>query len=309
MDHLHDWQLAPQEVTRHRLIIGCGYLGLRAARMWLARGDRVAALTRSPERAEQLRAEGIEAMVGDVLVPESLAALPEANTLLYAVGYDRRSAASRRELYVNGLANVLSRMSGRARRVIYVSSTSVYGQDDGTWIDETSPCEPAAGNGRVCLEAEHTAQRLAGASSLNILRLAGIYGPNRLLRRVEQLRGGEPLEGRPDAWLNLIHVDDAVAAVMACDERGRTGETYLVCDDQPVPRREYYTALAALVGAPEPQFETAADATEIMPRTAGLNKRCSNRRMREELGVALAFPTYREGLPQALTHSTIDGVG
>ena len=304
-----------------RLVIGCGYLGLRAARVWRARGDRVTALTRSAERAGQLRAEGIEPVVGDVLVPESLAKLPEAETVLYAVGLDRNSGASRREVYVTGLANVLSQMAGRAQRVISISSTSVYGQDAGEWVDETSLCEPDFENGRICLEAEQTARRhsavFSGASagapssmSLNILRLAGIYGPHRLLRRMELLHSGVLLEGPPDAWLNLIHVDDAVRAVIACEERGRPGATYLVCDDRPVRRGEYFAMLASLIGAPEPRFEASGGEEPWRGEPSGgeqpksllhLNQRCSNRKLREELGVELAFPTYADGLPLALS--------
>ena len=309
----------------HKLIIGCGYLGLRAAQVWRARGDRVTALTRSTERAEQLRAEGIEPVVGDVLVRPSLAKLPEVETVLYAVGLDRNSGASRREVYVTGLANVLSQMAGRARRMIYVSSTSVYGQDSGEWVDETSLCEPDAENGRICLEAEQTARRhpavFGGASaggpglmSLNVLRLAGIYGPQRLLRRTELLHGGVPLEGRADAWLNLIHVDDAVRAVIACEERGRPNETYLVCDNRPARRSEYFAMLASLIGAPEPRFEASAGEAPSCGEPSGgeplrsllnLNKRCCNRKLREELGVELAFPTFAEGLPQALSPATL----
>ncbi len=316
-----------------RLVIGCGYLGLRAARVWVARGDRVSALTRSAARAETLRGEGIEPIIGDILDPDSLAPLAQidkVDTLLYAVGFDRAAQASRREVYVHGLANVLAKMDNNMRRMIYISSTSVYGQQDGEWIDESSRCEPVAENGQVCLEAERTAmkhvEKVAAAAAessssrgsfeLNILRLAGIYGPDRLLRRIDLLRRNDPLECDPDAWLNLIHVDDAVAAIMACEECGRAGEVYLVCDDQPVPRREYYTLLASLVGAVPPRFQSqsppdqehSANATEGGHRP-GKNKRCSNKKLHVELGVDLRFPTYETGLPHALAQSALNRLG
>jgi len=294
-----------------RLVIGCGYLGLRAARAWLAQGDSVAALTRSSERSAELRALGIEPIVGDVLAPDSLANLPAAETVLYAVAFDRRGTASRREVTVGGLANALHRLAGRVRRLIYISTTSVYGQDSGEWVDEESPCTPTRENGRLALEAEQTAGHAAAAPSggsqrsfgLHILRLAGIYGPNRLLRRVESLRAGEPLPDRPDAWLNLIHVDDAVRAVLASADHAQNDLTCLVSDGHPGARRDYYGLLAQLIGAPPPQFEAAAD-EDARASTSGLNKRCANQRLRNVLGVTLEYPSFEVGLPSALRATT-----
>jgi nucleoside-diphosphate-sugar epimerase len=287
------------------LIIGCGYLGQRVAQRWLDEGRRVAALTRSAERAAEFRNCGIEPIVGDVTRRETLAALaalPELSTVLYAVGFDRSAGLSQREVYVGGLDIVLAALGQRPARFMYISSTSVYGQSDGEWVDESSPREPDRENGRVCLEAEqhvrrHFATQATDGPRATILRLAGIYGPGRLLRRIEQVRSGEPLSGNPDAWLNLIHVDDAVTTVLACERRQPVGGTVLVCDDEPVRRRDYYTLLAKLLDAPPPTF-----AAEMSPGSEqeGLNKRCSNALLRGELRVELGFPTVREGLPHAL---------
>lgn len=286
-----------------KLIIGCGYLGRRVAAAWREQGDTVAALTRSPEHAAELRATGIEPLLGDVTRPESLDSLPEAETVLYAVGFDRAAGKSMREVYVGGLGNVLERLAGKVRRFLYVSSTSVYGQNAGEWVDEDSPCEPARENGVVCREAETLVQDSfrpleAGGGRANVLRLAGIYGPGRMLRRVESVQSGEPLAGNPEAFLNLIHVDDAVQAVLACEERGQPTRTYLVADGEPLTRREYYTLLAGLLGAPAPAFAESGENVRMGP---GLNKRCRNRRLREELQVELEYPTAAEGLPQALS--------
>lgn len=283
-----------------KLIIGCGYLGRRVAALWMRDGHEVFALTRSEARADELRSAGIEPVVGDVLDRASLRGLPEAETALLAVGLDRSSGRSQREVYVDGLENVVTELRSRAGRFISISSTSVYGQTGGEWIDEDSPCAPNRPNGEVCLDAERVLWRLTagwrGVSAI-VLRLAGIYGPGRLLQRMASLRSGAILTGNPEAWLNLVHVDDAARAVLSCEARGRTGATYLVCDDRPILRREYYAALAALVGAPAPAFETPA--ADSLDRN-DLNKRCSNRRMRSELGVVLEFPTITEGLPNAI---------
>jgi nucleoside-diphosphate-sugar epimerase len=280
-------------MSRRKLIIGCGYLGRRVARRWIEGGDIVSALTRSSAHAEEFARSGIQPIIGDVTDASSLARLEPADVLLWAVGLDRASGRSQRDVYVDGLANVLRSPAGRSAKVHYISSTSVYGQDAGEFVDESSECRPLAENGKVCLEAEQTLHRANPAAIT--LRLAGIYGPGRLLARLAQLREERPFEGNPEAWLNLIHVDDAVAALLACERRGRDGETYLVCDDAPQRRRAYYQLLAWLSGTPAPRF---SEPTEALPPS--LNKRCLNRRLRAELSVALHYPTMNEGLPAAL---------
>ena len=286
----------------HKLIIGCGYLGERVAQDWLGDGCKAWALTRSEERAARLAESGLVPLIGDVLDVDSLQRLPQVETVLYAVGFDRTSKPSKRTVYVEGLRNVLQAVRGKCRRFVYVSSTSVYGQDNGELVDEFSAVSPSEENGCICRDAEavlcehfRQADRDASPSDAIILRLAGIYGPGRLLAREQQLRSGGLLSGNPDAWLNLIHVEDAVQAVLAAANRGQSGATYLVCDDRPIRRREYYTALSAQLGLPPPGFEElAAEA----PERRRLNKRCVNRRMREELGVELRYPTIIAGLRQ-----------
>ncbi len=270
-----------------RLIIGCGYLGVRVAKLWLAQGKRVAALTRG--RGEELRGLGIEPIVGDVLDPGL--ALPEAETVLYAVGLDRSAGRSFREVYVEGLRNVLGALPW-PKRFIYVSSTSVYGQSDGSWVDEQSPTTPEEENGRIVLEAEQLLRsRLPEAI---ILRFAGIYGPGRMIRRAA-VEKGEPLVGDFDKLINLIHVDDGARAVAAAEERGKAGETYLIADGCPVTRREFYTYLAELLNAPAPRF-VPGDANS----GDRSNRRIGNRKMLDELRVRLLHPDCRSGLRASL---------
>jgi nucleoside-diphosphate-sugar epimerase len=232
--------------------------------------------------------------------PVTLQNLPEIETVLYAVGFDRTSGLSQREVYVTGLRNALEALAHRVRHWIYISSTSVYGQQNGEWIDETSPTEPTRENGQVCREAELLIEEYFPATDenrrSNILRLAGIYGPGRLLRRLTDLKAGLPITGDPEGWLNLIHVDDAAETVLACEERGERGAVYLISDDQPVRRRDYYALLAELAGVPLPAFER-----DVSPRHAeGLGKRCSNRKIHRDLGLELRYPSIRQGLPHAL---------
>ena len=288
-----------------KLIIGCGYLGRRVAAAWLQAGHSVTALTRSANNAVELSRLGITPVIGDVCDPKSLAALPVVQSVLFAVGYDHTSGHTQREVYVEGLRHVLDQVAGRGERLIYISSSSVYGQSSGEWVDEFSPCEPVQSGGQCCLAAEEliraTFPILEGTDAArpfaNVLRLSGIYGPGRLLSRVESLRAGELLAGRGDAWLNLIHVDDAAGAVLACEQQGQPGETYLITDDRPLRRDEYYSQLARWVAAPPPVF---LDDQPAKRGSGGLNKRCSNGKARAELGLTLRFPSFIAGLPHAL---------
>lgn len=281
-------------ISDHLLILGCGYLGERVAHAWSTLGRPVTTVTRSAARAETWQQRGWNPYLADVCDPATLQNLPEADTVLFAIGYDRQGPHSQRAVYVDGLAAVLSVMKQRCRRFLYVSSSSVYGQQDGEWVDETAPCEPTQPGGQLCLEAEGLVQAAFPApGAAVVLRFAGIYGPGRLLSRVETLRAGQPLTGRSDAWLNLIHVDDGAAAVVAAVDAKQPSGCFLISDDHPVPRGDYYGYLADLVGAPVPTFD---ESTPAKRGSGGLNKRCRNTRLHGELLPTLRYPTFREGL-------------
>lgn len=285
----------------HALIVGCGYLGRRAAQSWLAAGDRVTALTRSATTAATLKSTGIEPIVGDVLDPATTARLPAADVLLIALTHDPASGVSKRALLVDGVVNLVRELQARLGHVVYISSTSVYGQSDGSWVDEDSPTEPTTEGGRLTLEAERALQAICCATEstcrLTILRLAGIYGPGRLIARIDQLRAGTPVAGSSDAWLNLIHVDDAVQCLAAAANGCHASQTILVSDDLPLTRGEFYSAIARELGAPPPTFD--ANAAEGR-RTSGLNKRCRNARMHAELAIELKYPDALAALPEVV---------
>lgn len=286
-----------------RLIVGCGYLGRRVAQRWQESGDSVVALTRSEPNAQQLKQLGIEPVIGDVTDPESLSQLPECDTVLHAVGFDRNASPSKRQVYVDGLQYVLDHMTGRCSRFLHVSSTSVYGQQAGEDVDEDSPCEPEHEGGQICVDAEQAVFRKL-ESSINgmVLRLAGIYGPQRLLSRINAIRTGLSLPGPAEAWLNLIHVDDAVEVVVAAADADQLRHVYLVSDDRPVRRSAYYARLSELLDATPPQFDDTATARH----TRGLGKRCCNTRLKDELGITLQYPSIDEGLPHAISETSFD---
>jgi nucleoside-diphosphate-sugar epimerase len=281
--------MAPPRVA---LILGCGYLGRRVAARWLAAGRPVAALTR--RNADALRSLGVEPVVGDVLDPATLRELPPASTVLYAVGMDRSQGRPMRDVFVGGLGHVLDTLPA-CERFVYVSSTGVYAQADGTWVDEASETSPLEESGRVVLEAEQLLR--ARRPDAIVLRFAGMYGPGRLLRK-QAVLAGEPLVGDAGKWLNLVHVDDGADAVLAAEAHGTPGETYNVADDEPVTRRDFYTLLAELLGDPPARFEPGP-----APARPEANRRVSNRKARERLNWAPRFPSYRAGLPAAVAES------
>jgi nucleoside-diphosphate-sugar epimerase len=273
------------------LIIGCGYLGQRVASLWLSQGHSVYATTREARRLPA----NVEPIVCDILKPDTLHALPRVDTVLYAIGFDRTSGATMRSVYIEGLANVLAHLPP-PRRFLYVSSSSVYGQADGGWVDETAATLPLEESGRTVLEAENLLRRKLPASI--ILRFAGIYGPGRLLRR-QTIEKGELVIGDADKWLNLIHVDDGARAILVAQERAESGHVYNVCDDHPVRRRYFYTTLARLLHAPEPTF-IAPPPDQPAPPHEKAHRRINNRRLKTELGLALAYPDYYLGLRRSV---------
>jgi nucleoside-diphosphate-sugar epimerase len=253
-------------------------------------GKRVIALTRG--NAAALRAEGIEPVTGDVLDPHSLANVPAAGTVLFAVGWDRSSGRGMREVYVTGLSNLLTTLP-HAARFIYASSTGVYGQTGGEWVDEASATEPREESGKIVLEAERLL-RDQRPDAL-VLRFAGMYGPNRLLRQ-KQVTAGEPLVGDADRWLNLIHIDDAATAVVQASTHGKPGETYVIADDEPVTRRDYYNLVAELLGAPAAKYEHK-------PEEGQPNRRVRNGKAKDLLSWRLRYPSFRDGLPAAVSET------
>jgi len=277
-----------------KLIIGCGYLGSRVAQRWLNNGFRVAGVVRRPEHAEELARQGIVLIVADVTQPSTLDRLPPAATVLCSVGYDSRSETTRQQVYVDGLRAVLDRLSDDVLRIILISSTGVYGSSDGAWIDEDSPCVPSRSSGAALLEAEQLLQSSRFKDRSVILRLAGIYGPGRLPRMVA-LGANEPVPVAAGHYVNLIHVDDAVTAVMCADAVHAAGRVYNVSDGHPIERREYLAKLSQVFGLPPPIFCQPIDESQASDRRND-NKRICNRRMLEHLGVVLTYAKVEEGL-------------
>ena len=281
-----------------KLILGCGYLGLRVARRWLAEGEAVYGLTRSRARAEELAQAGLRPIVADVTQPETLASLPAVETALYAVAHDPASGQSRRAVYVDGLAHALDALSDQVQRVVFISSTGVYGQADGAWVDEDTPVSPRREAGQEFALAEELLRRHRLGPRSIILRSAGMYGPGRVPRLAE-IRAGRPLPLPQQGYLNLIQVDDLAEIVLAAVRRATPPCLFLAGDCQPVQRRTYYECVAELLGAPPLQWTAPAPGSPAAIR-AGDSKRVDARRVLQALGVTLRYPSYREGLAAIL---------
>ena len=176
---------------------------------------------------------GIHPVIGDLTDSISLPDLGPLDTVLFAVGYDRSSGRTIEEVYVHGLANALQALPDSVQRLIYISSTGVFGQSAGEWVDENSPCQPARAGGRACLAAERLLQSHPLAPRSVILRLAGLYGPGRV-PKLADLRRGRPLAVPSSGFLNLIHVEDAARIVLAAEQRAVPPCCYVVADGQPV---------------------------------------------------------------------------
>lgn len=277
-------------MTERVLLAGCGDLGMRVAQRLLARGDEVWALRRSPVRDA---GDGLRWLRGDLTRPESLRELPAGITrVVYAPTPVTRDEAAYRAIFVDGLQHLLDALAAAPlQRVLFVSSSAVYGEHGDGWVDEETPPAPPGFNGRVLLEAERwlAAQAVPSTS----LRLAGIYGPGRL-QLLDRLRAGEAKVPRdPPHWSNRIHADDAAAAIVHLLGLPAPNRLYVGVDDTPLPMHVLYEHLAGLIDAPSPEEGTP-------PPGIG-SKRLSNARLRAS-GFDFLWPDAREGY-RALTRA------
>ncbi|MEZ6059572.1 MAG: NAD-dependent epimerase/dehydratase family protein [Planctomycetaceae bacterium] len=289
------------------LIVGCGYLGRRAADCWHQAGVDVYVTTRSERKAVEFRSAGFHPIVVDLSRAESSnVPLPDVDHVLWAIGFDRSGGTSRETIWLDGLRRLLQSIGKSPRHFTYVSSTSVYGDADGAAVDESTTPDPATEAGICCLKAESLLREFCNrrhpSTRVCVLRLAGIYGPDRLLQRIESLKSLQPLSVVPDQPLNLIHVDDAVRLIdsirRAVDTAGSDIPTLVNgVNSGTLTRRDYYTALAELVGAPPPVF-----ADDPMPSQRGGNKRVTSTR-RDRLPAVCQFDDVRAGLRHAVANS------
>ena len=312
------------------LIVGCGYVGFSLGAELARRGHEVFGLRRSTSSDDALKAAGIVPLRGDITQPESLKQLPrDFDWVVNCVASGGGDAEEYRQLYLHGMRNLIEwlvpgsaglwpasssnnpaatrRQDGGAPRVIYTSSTGVYGQNDGSLVDETRSTEPATETASVLVQAEKVllAAGVERQFPAIVLRAAGIYGPERGYLLKQFLRSEARIEGSGARILNMIHRDDLIGAIIAALERGRAGEIYNVVDDAPVSQLEFFKWLAAKLDKPLPP--TAAEDSTTPRKRRLTNKRISNAKLKAELGFEFQHPDYRAGYSSEILRLGIAG--
>ncbi len=272
------------------VIAGCGDLGTETGLRFAALGHRVIGLRRSAEKLPR----DIEGQSIDLSA--DVPTLPSDTTIVViTMAPDERSVDAYRAVYLDSVRRVVAairRDCAAAPRVLFVSSTAVYGVHDGSWVDASTPATPTTPTAMILLEAEDALhEQIPGAT---ILRLGGIYGPGRI-REIDRIRDGVasiPAEAR---FTNRIHRDDAAAAIVHLTTlQGPPEPVYIGVDDCPVEYREVVEFLAHSLGLPVPPVAADSGRTRENP-----GKRCDNTRLRKT-GFVFSYPTYREGYTSVL---------
>jgi nucleoside-diphosphate-sugar epimerase len=291
-------------VTVRVAILGCGYVGLELGRQLRERGHAVVGMRRSEAGVAAVEAAGIEPVRGDLTDPGDLAALPAVDAVVVAASSGGRGAEAAEALYVEGLRTVVETLGARAdppARLVYTSSTGVYGDHGGDWVDEETPLAATTAKTAALIEAERVAREEASELGIDgrVVRFAGLYGPDRY--RLERYLAGPVTAG----YLNMIHRDDAAGAVRFLLEEAPDAAVLLAVDDEPVDKWAFADWLADECGVARPDKRTkaerlaAGDLSDAAARRIETSKRCANDRLRA-LGYEFAYPTYREGYRAAI---------
>jgi nucleoside-diphosphate-sugar epimerase len=324
------------------LIVGCGYVGLPLGAELVRLGHTVFGLRRSAQADEELKAAGIVPLHADVTQSETLAKLPrDFDWVVNCAAAGSSSAEDYRKIYLDGNRNLVSWFADSPpKKFLYTNSTSVYGQNDGSVVTEKSPAEPEAETAKVLVETEKLL--LAAAHPLNpsfsptggeggrkpdegessslgrsphqplgkrkfpavILRVAGIYGPERGYWLNQFLRGEARIEGDGSRWLNMIHRDDLIRVVIAALERGTPGEIYNAADNEPVTQLAVFEWLAAKLKRPLPP--KVSEGVGIWRQRGVTNKRVSNAKLLAELKCKLRYPDFRAGYAAELARLNVE---
>lgn len=283
-------------------IIGCGDIGRRTAALWQARDAVIMALARSDASARHLRQLAITPIAGDLDQAASLQHLPLSSTLLYY--FAPPPADDDTDPRMRALVAAMTRAT-RPDKIVYISTTGVYGDNHGAWVTEDTPLQPQAARSKRRVDAETVLRALGEAQSVPvvILRVPGIYGAGRL--PIEAIKTRRPvLDESESGYTNRIHAEDLARICVVAAERGRPDTIYNVSDGQPSSMTGYFNQLADALGEPRPPVVSRAEAQRVLSpgMLSYLNesRRVDNRRMREELGVELLYPTLDSGLRASL---------
>jgi nucleoside-diphosphate-sugar epimerase len=282
-------------------IVGCGDIGMRLALKYLAEGAQVSGWVRTRESEQRLRRAGMEAVRADLDHFRGPSPGIRSQQLFYFAPPPPRGVEDSRAA---GFIDLLND-GPLPRKVVYLSTSGVYGDCQGAWVDETRTPAPIADRAKRRLDAEQRwrAWSLRTGQDLVILRVAGIYGPGKLPE--QRLRSGEPMVSEADAPItNHIHSFDLVNIARVAMLRGVSGEVYNVCDGAPEPMTSYFNQVADFLKLPRPPVITLEEARRrLSPGMLSYlkeSRRLSNRKLIEELGVELSYPSLRQGLQASL---------
>ena len=282
-------------------IFGVGYCARVIARTLLAEGYSVSGTTRDTNKIAELEADGIAIshFSGNAPMKDAKAALRGTGFLLVSVQPDTDAGGDAVLRHHGRDLGALTGPGGPLKRIAYLSTTAVYGNRDGAWTDESTPVAPRSKRARQRCAAEQSWRDFAGkyGVELDIYRLSGIYGPGR--SPIVGLRsGGARAIVKPGHVFNRIHVEDIALCVAAGFAGDQPGALYNIADDEPAPPEDVMAHAAKLCGLPPPPLEdfATADMTPMARSFYSETKRIRNTLMKSRLGVALRYPTYRQGL-------------
>jgi nucleoside-diphosphate-sugar epimerase len=272
------------------LIIGCGYVGAALGARLLQLGHEVVGVRQSAEPRE-----GIQIISADITQPAEWEKIDGSfDWVVNLVSSNKGGVEEYRQVYLEGNRNLVKWAASRGiKKIVYSSSTSVYAQKDGSAVKESSPTEPTNDTAKILLEAEQILVQAAPALPTVVLRVAGIYGPDRGHLFKQYLKNEAKIPGKGERIINMIHRDDLVEVIIAALKNGRAGETYNAVDDEPVAMLNFYRWLAETLGKWMPPF--VAEEEEPERKRAVTSKKVQNRKMKVELGVQLKYPTFRQG--------------
>jgi len=277
------------------LIVGCGYVGLPLGAELIRLGHEVFGVRRTADAAAELTAAGIRPLAADVTKPAELAALPGPfDWVVNCVSSTRGGPEEYRGVYLNGARHLIEWLAAAPpKKFVYTSSTSVYGQTDGSPVKETSPTEPASETARLLVETEKILLAAAPKFPAVVLRVAGIYGPERGHLFLQYLKDEAKIPGKGERFINMIHRDDLVGIIIAALKNGRPGEIYNAVDDEAVAQIHFFRWLSETLGKWMPPFATEPENAE---RKRGLtSKKVQNRKLKMELGYQFKHPNFRKG--------------
>jgi nucleoside-diphosphate-sugar epimerase len=279
-------------VTGRLFIFGLGYCGLEIAKLARAAGWSVAGTSRTPEKVDELRSQGFEAHLFDGTAAPATEAIGKASHMLCTIAPGTGGDPALR---------TSARLLRNARWLGYLSTTGVYGDQGGAWVDETTPTRPAQPRSveRLATEYAWQAMGIEAGAAVDIFRLPGIYGPGR--SAIDQVKAGTARRiDKPGQVFSRIHVEDVAGAVLLALSGKRAGAIYNVADDLPAATSDVVAFACELLGKPAPPalpWEEVAPTMSDMARSFyAENRRVKNDRIKNELGVVLRYPTYREGL-------------